>query len=208
MKRLQVWTLVVLITLLAVATCGAAVKVGNVVPIKVPTLQNTISLSGMPDNWPEKQEFYDGPGWVTVMNPDGISSTNYQFKFGEEAYIGYDGSFKLIRLDGERVLVEYSTLDSSGGTAAPNGTLFFLPKTEFTRLLAKYEKQIRDERQQAREEQDQASRRAKRLAPERMHVQRLLIVIPSRPEGASEMSPSSSQTLLVPQDISSKNQNN
>lgn len=115
----------------------------------------------------QMNESPDWPNWVTVANPDGISNCNGRFAFGEEACISCNGILKVIKFDGDKVLVEYATLEKGGGTTAPNGTIFFMQKTEFSRLLAKHEKQVREEREMARKE-------AERLKKERAHVVSLL----------------------------------
>lgn len=138
----------------------AAVKVGSSVPVTVPAnwwYQSSRIDEPLPD-WPD---------WVTVANPDGIANGNSQFKFGEEACISENGQLRVIKIDGARVLVEYTTTVKAYGTAAPNGTLFFLAKSEFSRLLAKYEKEVRDAREAARREE-------LRLRQERDHVRSLL----------------------------------
>jgi|GEM_PF-956356 len=151
-----------LVAILSVPTC-AAIKVGSSVPINVtwdyPSPDHHTSSD------PCAAEFRSG--WIKVMNTDGISSCNYDFAFGEEGVIGEPGQLTVVAISGNRALLEYTTKYDTGGTAIPDGTIFFKRVTEFKRLLAEYEKNVRDARAKETERQ-------KKLKKEKEFVTKLL----------------------------------
>lgn len=71
-----------------------------------------------------------GDQWVTIVNPGR--------NFGESFLLtgGMKGSIKIIKIDKEMLLCQYSTQELAGGTSCPNGALFFQSKKDFSIRVA------------------------------------------------------------------------
>ena len=78
--------------------------------------------------------------WVEVKNPDGIRNGNGQFEFNEQCGIAEGGTLKKIKVEGDRVLVSYtSRREQSYGAECGNGTLLFVHKALFGSMFNRYQ---------------------------------------------------------------------
>lgn len=72
--------------------------------------------------------------WVDVMNPDPVKSGNGSFVYGDTCGIEGGGKITVVALDGNKILVEYTTNEIKRGTPCPSGILFFIGQAEFLRI--------------------------------------------------------------------------
>lgn len=81
-----------------------------------------------------------GHQWVTLKNPDPVSSENRILTFGETCSIARGGTVEVLAdstLDD--YLVKYTAPDLAGGAACPSGAIFELPKKQFAEMTAEFE---------------------------------------------------------------------
>lgn len=72
--------------------------------------------------------------WVTVMNPEGIDSGNAHYDFGSSVGIE-GGTIKIKAIEGDNVLCQYTAAKQAFGSHCPTGTLFFLRRKVFRKML-------------------------------------------------------------------------
>lgn len=71
--------------------------------------------------------------WVTVKNPDPISSKNNEFGWGETCGISKGGTVMILEDLGVELLVVYTTPENrpSAGTPCPTGVIFYIDREKF-----------------------------------------------------------------------------
>lgn len=78
--------------------------------------------------------------WVKVKNPKGRRNGNSFHDFGDSAGIKEGGKLTAVAIENGQVLVSYESPKGQGfGSEAGNGTLFFVPKSEFRAMTAAYQ---------------------------------------------------------------------
>ena len=73
--------------------------------------------------------------WIQVANPKGISNGNCHFTFGDEVGIDDGGTLKVVKIKGEKTLMEYTTDKSAYGTQCPSGALVYIANQELCDLM-------------------------------------------------------------------------
>lgn len=76
--------------------------------------------------------------WVAIKNLEPLKSKNNEFSYGDRCVIQRGGTVKVVGIDGDHVLVRYSIKGPQFGASCPSGALFFITKTEFSEMTARY----------------------------------------------------------------------
>ena len=80
--------------------------------------------------------------WVDVVNPKPVEQkyrgSTKDLKRGDTCSIQKGGKVTVIGIDGDRVLVRYTSPAPSIGTPCPSGVLFFVSKDKFQDMTPRY----------------------------------------------------------------------
>ncbi|MDP4001807.1 MAG: hypothetical protein Q8P69_02045 [bacterium] len=105
-----------------------------------PVLAQAISNHPLPEREVPTTAPVPGWSWIEVKNPDGIRNGNGQFEFNARCGIAEGGTLKRTRVDGDQVLVSYTSPHGQGyGSECGNNTLFLIHKTLFSSMSSRYQ---------------------------------------------------------------------